>query len=135
LALIACGRFQRTCIGTLIIFLRISSLQATTKNEFVRKFITRAWPIVEYENIVRQSISKSHFLCDKNLYLAASKFSVASFTRYSGTLLFSSLWWNLIYLSYLYMFLYLFCWRDFMWNQISGSIPKEIGNIKSLVLL
>ncbi|XP_054819214.1 probable LRR receptor-like serine/threonine-protein kinase At1g06840 isoform X2 [Prosopis cineraria] len=24
---------------------------------------------------------------------------------------------------------------DFMWNNISGSIPKEIGNIKSLVLL
>jgi hypothetical protein len=72
LALIACGRFLRTGIGALIIFLRISSLQATNKNEFVRKFITGAWPIVECDNIVRQSISKSHFLCDKNLYLHQS---------------------------------------------------------------
>ena len=25
--------------------------------------------------------------------------------------------------------------RSFMWNKITGSIPKEIGNIKSLELL
>jgi hypothetical protein len=25
--------------------------------------------------------------------------------------------------------------RDFMWNSISGSIPKEVGNITSLELL
>lgn len=28
-----------------------------------------------------------------------------------------------------------FICRDVMWNNISGSIPKEMGNLKSLVTL
>ena len=28
-----------------------------------------------------------------------------------------------------------FYYRDFMWNNLTGSIPKEIGKMSSLVLL
>lgn len=33
------------------------------------------------------------------------------------------------------LFLFIDLFRDFMWNNISGTIPKEIGNITSLELL
>lgn len=29
----------------------------------------------------------------------------------------------------------LFLWRNFMWNELTGSIPKEIGHVASLRLL
>jgi hypothetical protein len=54
---------EELALGALIIFLWTSFLQATTKNEFVRKFITRAWPLIVYENLVRKSIPESYFLC------------------------------------------------------------------------
>lgn len=38
------------------------------------------------------------------------------------------------FLPFIYLF-FIFCWRDFMWNNITGSIPKEIGNITTLELL
>ena len=36
-------------------------LQGIIKYEFVRKFSTRAWPVIEFDYIVRKSISESYF--------------------------------------------------------------------------
>jgi hypothetical protein len=69
------GRFheeEELALGALMIFLWTSFLQASTKNESVRKFITRAWPHIVYDNIVRKSIPESYFLCCQHLYLDQS---------------------------------------------------------------
>ena len=36
-------------------------LQGIIKYEFVREFSTRAWPVIEFDYIVRKSISESYF--------------------------------------------------------------------------
>ncbi|THF99918.1 hypothetical protein TEA_002446 [Camellia sinensis var. sinensis] len=82
--------------------MRDGYLHATTDYESIRKFISRAWPLVLYANIVSQNISV------QNVYHLSC---------------------NLVPLSLLILL------RDVMWNQISGSIPKEVGNITSLELL
>lgn len=40
-----------------------------------------------------------------------------------------------IFFNYISILIYDFYLRDFMWNNISGSIPKEIGKITALVHL
>ena len=45
----------------LITFFWDSSLQATTTNEFVRKFVTSAWPVIKFDNIVWQRMSEVLF--------------------------------------------------------------------------
>ncbi|THG10273.1 hypothetical protein TEA_010533 [Camellia sinensis var. sinensis] len=82
--------------------MRDGYLHATTDYESIRKFISRAWPLVSYADIVSQNI----FV--QNVYYLSC---------------------NLVPLSLLILL------RDVMWNQISGSIPKEVGNITSLELL
>ena len=82
--LIACRLFLwRLSNGALMIFFWAASLQATTTYEFVRKFITTAWPLIKVENIVRQRISEGWFFVIQTL-LSESQFSETSFTRYSG---------------------------------------------------
>jgi len=87
------------------------SLQTTVKYEFIRNFITIAWPLVLHGNFVRLMSSPP-----KQISLLE--------------------WLSLDSLSaWLTCVLYWSYRRDFMWNSITGSIPPEIGNIKSLELL